>query len=83
MKQKFPVWQLTLPLCGVLIFSIGALTTIHMINGRYLFHLEVTPKGLKITTDVDKRNSDSDSVKEIKVDIHEEVKEEDKTTVLE
>ncbi|GGA20106.1 hypothetical protein CYANOKiyG1_34940 [Okeania sp. KiyG1] len=54
-----------------------------MINGRYLFHLEVTPKGLKITTDVDKRNSDSDSVKEIKVDIQEEVKEEGKATVLE
>ncbi|NES66131.1 MAG: hypothetical protein F6K24_13145 [Okeania sp. SIO2D1] len=54
-----------------------------MINGRYLFHLEVTPKGIKITTDVDKRNSDSNSVKEIKVGIQEEVKKEDKTTVIE
>ncbi|MGB3509802.1 MAG: hypothetical protein WBA93_11275 [Microcoleaceae cyanobacterium] len=82
MNQQFPSWQLTLSLCGVLIFSIGALTTIHMINGRYLFHLEVTPQGMKIITDVDKRNSGNDSVQEIKVDVQEEVKEEDKTTII-
>lgn len=75
MKQQFSIWQITFPLCGVLIFSIGAITTIYMINGRYLFHLEVTPKGMKITTDVDKRNSESDSVKEIKIHIQEEIQE--------
>ncbi|NEP82244.1 MAG: hypothetical protein F6K17_28860 [Okeania sp. SIO3C4] len=83
MKQQFSIWQITFPLCGVLIFSIGALTTIHMINGRYLFHLEVTPKGMKIITDVDKRDSGNNFVQEIKVDIQEEVKEEDKTAVIE
>ncbi|NEQ08311.1 MAG: hypothetical protein F6K63_20970 [Moorea sp. SIO1G6] len=54
-RYNFPVWQITLPLCGVLIFAIGAITTIYMINGRYLFHLKATPKGLEIMTDVDKR----------------------------
>ncbi len=83
MKWQFSIWQITFPLCGVLIFSIGAVTTIQMINGRYLFHLEVTPQGMKILTDVDKRDSGNDSVREIKVDVQEEVKEEDKTTDLE
>jgi hypothetical protein len=56
MKPKFPLWQITLPLCIVLIFSIGALTTIYMVNGRYLFDLELTPQGLRIKTDMDKRD---------------------------
>ncbi|NEQ71124.1 MAG: hypothetical protein F6K21_37715 [Symploca sp. SIO2D2] len=59
MKRLFPIWQITLPLCGVLIFAIGALTTVYMVNGRYLFDLEASPKGIKIKTDVDKRSSDS------------------------
>jgi hypothetical protein len=57
MKRLFPIWQITLPLCGVLIFGIGALTTIYMVNGRYLFDLEASPKRIKIKTDVDKRES--------------------------
>lgn len=57
MKRNFSLWQITLPLCGVLIFGIGALTTIHMVNGRYLFDLEVNPQQLKIKTDMDKRES--------------------------
>ena len=55
MKAKIHLWQITFPLCGVLIFAIGAFTTVYMINGRYLVHLEVNNRGLKITTDVDKR----------------------------
>ncbi|NES07426.1 MAG: hypothetical protein F6K22_34315 [Okeania sp. SIO2F4] len=80
MKQQFSIWQITFPLCGVIIFSIGALTTIHMIHGRYLFHFEITPQGIKILTDVDKRDSGNDSVQEIKVDVQEEVKEEEDKT---
>ncbi|MEM6752629.1 MAG: hypothetical protein AAF630_06645 [Cyanobacteria bacterium P01_C01_bin.38] len=57
MKCNFPIWQITLPLAGVLMFSIGAITTIYMINGRYLFHLEASPQKVTITTDVDKRDS--------------------------
>ncbi|NEQ41369.1 MAG: hypothetical protein F6K40_36325 [Okeania sp. SIO3I5] len=83
MKWQLSIWQITFPLCGVLIFSIGAFTTIQMINGRYLFHLEVTHQGMKIITDVDKRDSGNDSVQEIQVNVREEVKEEDKTTVIE
>ncbi|MGD1807884.1 hypothetical protein ACP6PL_20950 [Dapis sp. BLCC M126] len=83
MKWQLYIWQITFPLCGVLIFSIGALTTIQMINGRYLFHLEVTPQGMKIITDVDKRDSQNDSVQEIQVNVREEVQEENKTTVIE
>ncbi|BCL35086.1 hypothetical protein [Nostoc sp. MS1] len=57
MKRNFSIWQITLPLCGVLIFALGYLTTIYMINGRYFFHLEVSLKGVNVTTDVDKRES--------------------------
>lgn len=57
MKPKFPLWQITLPLCIVLIFGIGALTTIYMVNGRYLFDLEFTRQGLRIRTDMDKRDA--------------------------
>lgn len=59
MKRQFPIWQITFPLCGVLIFAIGTFTTIYMMNGRYLFHLEVTSQGMKITTDVDKREGNN------------------------
>ena len=58
-KDNFPFWQITLPLCAVLIFCIGTFTTIHMVNGRYLFDLELTPQGLKVKTDVDKRETQS------------------------
>ena len=82
MKEQLSLWQITFPLCGIIIFSIGALTTIQMINGRYLFHLELTPQRMKIITDVDKRDSGNDSVQKIKVDVQEEVKEEEKITVI-
>jgi hypothetical protein len=60
MKRNFPIWQITLPLAGVLIFSIGAITTIYTINGRYLFHFEASPQKVKITTEVDKRDSNQE-----------------------
>ncbi|NEQ86414.1 MAG: hypothetical protein F6K26_42025 [Moorea sp. SIO2I5] len=53
-KHNFPVLQITLPLCGVLICAIGAITTVYMINGRYFFHLKATPKGIEIINRVDK-----------------------------
>ena len=62
MKRNFPIWQITLPLAGVLIFAIGAITTIYMINGRYLFELEASPQKVKITTDVDKRDSNQEKI---------------------
>lgn len=57
MKRYFPLWQITLPLCGVLMFAIGSLTTIYMVNGRYIFDLDFSPKQLKVRTDIDKRES--------------------------
>jgi len=83
MKRQLSIWKITFPVCGFLIFLIAALTAVHMINGRYLFHFEVTPQRMKIITDVDKRDSGNDSVRESKVDVQEKVKEEDKSTVLE
>jgi hypothetical protein len=62
MKRNFPIWQITLPLAGVLIFAIGAITTIYMINGRYLFELEASPQKVKITTDVDKRDNNPEKI---------------------
>jgi heme-binding NEAT domain protein len=56
-QSNFPVWQISLPLCTVIIFAIASLTTIYMVNGRYRFNVEITPQGLKIKTDVDKRES--------------------------
>ncbi|NEO47897.1 MAG: hypothetical protein F6K55_28785 [Moorea sp. SIO4A3] len=53
-RYNFPVWQITLPLCVVLICAIGAITTVYMINGRYFFHLKATPKGIEIINRVDK-----------------------------
>jgi hypothetical protein len=46
----------------VLIFAIGAITTIYMINGRYLFELEASPQKVKITTDVDKRDNNPEKI---------------------
>jgi hypothetical protein len=64
-QSYFPAWQISLPLCTVIIFAIASLTTIYMVNGRYRFNVEITPQGLKIKTNVDKRESNpvKDNVK--------------------
>jgi hypothetical protein len=56
-KRRFPVWQITLPLCVVMIFGIGALTAFYMVEGRYLFDLDISRERIKMRTDVDKRES--------------------------
>ncbi|BAZ23251.1 hypothetical protein NIES4073_41390 [Kalymmatonema gypsitolerans NIES-4073] len=56
-KRCFPVWQITLPLCMVMIFGIGALTAFYMVEGRYLFDLDISRERIKIRTEVDKRES--------------------------
>lgn len=55
LKNRFPIWQISFPLAIVLIFALGAVTAIFLVNGRYLFDLEATPQRVKIITDVDKR----------------------------
>ncbi|MBD2608381.1 hypothetical protein H6G81_28655 [Scytonema hofmannii FACHB-248] len=57
MKRNFPVWQVTLPLAGVLIFVVGAITTIYMTDGGYIFQFEATPQKVKVRTVIDKRNN--------------------------
>jgi hypothetical protein len=57
MKRNFQIWQITFPLCLVVIFGLGVVTTVYMVSGRYLFDLEVTPKRIRMQTDVDKRDS--------------------------
>jgi len=56
-KRYFPIWQITLPLCVVMIFGIGALTAFYMVEGRYLFDLDISRERIKMRTDVDKRES--------------------------
>jgi hypothetical protein len=58
-RPSFPIWQITVPLCTVLIFAIGALTAYSMVEGRYLFDLFVSREQIRIRTDVDKRGSSS------------------------
>jgi hypothetical protein len=58
-RQSFPIWQVTVPLGGVLIFAISSLTAYFMVEGRFIFDLYVSPKQIKIKADVDKRDSGS------------------------
>lgn len=55
MKRNLGLWQITLPLCGLLIIGMGCLTSIYMVNGRYRVDIAVNTKGFRIKTDVDKR----------------------------
>ncbi len=56
--RQFPIWQITFPLCLVLIFGIAAFTAFSMVEGRYLFDLDISPERIKLRTDVDKRERD-------------------------
>jgi hypothetical protein len=58
-RSPFPIWQITVPLCIVLIFAIGSLTAYSMVEGRYLFDLTVSREQIRIRTDVDKREGSS------------------------
>ncbi len=54
-KHSLTILSITLPLCGVLMFAMGCVTTIYMVNGRYRVDVVVNTKGLRVKTDVDKR----------------------------
>ena len=58
MKHNFPMWHITLPLAGVLIFAIGTIGAMYVTDGRYLFQFEASPEKIRIRNDVDKRNND-------------------------
>ena len=58
-RTPFPIWQITMPLGFVLIFAIGSLTAYYMVEGRFIFDLQMSREQLRIRTDVDKRESGS------------------------
>ncbi len=62
-KPLIPIWIVSLPLSGMLMCAIGAITTIYTINGQYLFHLKASAKGLELTLVVDKKEIHVDEIK--------------------
>jgi hypothetical protein len=58
MKSNFPVWQVTLPLAGVVMFATAALTAIYMSNGGLVFQLDATPGNIKVNTEIQKNNKE-------------------------
>ena len=58
-KPKPPIWQITFPLCAVLMFGIATFAALRMAEGRYIFDVNISRNGIKIRTDVDKRDRPS------------------------
>ena len=44
------IWQITLPVCSVLMFSIGAYTTVYMVDGQYKVDREHLTFAMSINT---------------------------------
>ena len=55
MGRNLTIWSITLPLCGLLMFGMGCATTIYMVEGRYRIDVALNTNGLRVKTDVDKR----------------------------
>ena len=55
MKRVLGVLQITLSLCGVMMFGTITYATINMVNGQYQVEIALNTKGLKIKSDIDKR----------------------------
>ncbi|MCC5638651.1 hypothetical protein LC593_23020 [Nostoc sp. CHAB 5844] len=55
MQRISGIWQVTLPLCAVLMFGMGAYTTVYMVNGQYRVEISANLHGLNIKTDIDKK----------------------------
>ena len=55
MQHSLTIWAITLPLCGVLMFAMGCVTTIYMVNGRYRIDVAINTNELRVKTDVDQR----------------------------
>ena len=52
-KKKSALWQITLPLTVIAIFSIGSLTIIKMKHGNYSFEVRI-PGWLELITKISK-----------------------------
>ncbi|WP_334818772.1 hypothetical protein [Nostoc sp.] len=55
MKRVLGVLQITLSLCGVMMFGTVTYAAINMVNGQYQVEIMLNTKGLKIKSDIDKR----------------------------
>lgn len=55
MKQVLGVLQITLSLCGVMMFGTVTYAAINMVNGQYRVEMARNTKGLIIKSDIDKR----------------------------
>ncbi|MFN6516107.1 MAG: hypothetical protein RMY29_016635 [Nostoc sp. CreGUA01] len=55
MKRELRVLQITLSLCGVMMFGTVTYAAIQMVNGQYRVEIALTTKGLVIKSDIDKR----------------------------
>lgn len=52
--EPLPLWQITVPLGFVSIFLIGSLTACFMVEGRFVFDLNVNREQIRVRTDIDK-----------------------------
>ncbi|MEH2171370.1 hypothetical protein [Nostoc sp.] len=55
MKRVLAVLQITLSLCGVMMFSTVTYAAINMVNGQYRVEMALNTKGLIIKSNIDKR----------------------------
>ncbi|MBN3871873.1 hypothetical protein [Nostoc sp. JL33] len=55
MKRVLEVLQITLSLCGVMMFGTVTYAAINMVNGQYRVEIALNTKGLIIKSDIDKR----------------------------
>ncbi|MEH2314942.1 MAG: hypothetical protein V7K35_26860 [Nostoc sp.] len=55
MKRELGVLQITLSLCGVMMFGTVTYAAINMVNGQYQVEITLNTKELKIKSDIDKR----------------------------
>ena len=55
MKRVLGVLQISLSLCGVMMFGTVTYAAINMVNGQYRVEMALNTKGLVIKSDIDKR----------------------------
>ncbi|OYD90510.1 hypothetical protein CDG76_30225 [Nostoc sp. 'Peltigera membranacea cyanobiont' 210A] len=55
MKRELGILQITLSLCGMIIFGTVTYAAINMVNGQYRVEIALNTKGLIIKSDIDKR----------------------------
>ncbi|MEH2155218.1 hypothetical protein [Nostoc sp.] len=59
MKRELGILQITLSLCGVMMFGTVTYTAINMVNGQYQVEIALNTKGLIIKSDIDKRQCEA------------------------